>query len=307
MERYENWMSFSFDGIPRASKQTKESILELHFDVPKNTQSLSYIAALHTNASIMRDSFTEPFDVLLSGGIDSEVVVRTFKDLGIKHNTFIFKYEDDLNIRDIRSSVQICNSLNIPYKIIDFNLSKFYETDAGPIFEKTLIPNVASLSRIKWLDYLDNIPVFAEGEPYWKRNLAGDYSVKSPWTFHLSERELFISLNSKYINRPIIGEWYQYTPHVMMSYYQEPLIDKLLNDKLIGKESTLSSRLALHRQFWPDIVEKSKLTGYEGPTGKPLENPPRFFKKFYLQHHMGYLTNLNFTYSIDDMNKIFKR
>ncbi len=307
MERYKNWMTFSFDGIEKSPKQTYKSILSLNFNVPKDIKNMSYYDALKENARIMRDSFSEPFDVLLSGGIDSEVMVRTFKDLGIAHNTFIFRYEDDLNIRDINSSIQICQALNIPYKIIDFNLSKFYEQDAKAIFEKTLVPNVASLSRIKWLEYLDNIPVFGEGEPYWKRDFGGDYTKKSPWSLHLSEREMFISLNAHYINRPIIGEWYQYTPYIMASYYQESLIQSLLDDKLIGKESTLSSRLTLHRQYWKDIVEKSKLTGYEGPTGKPLENPPRFFKKFYLENQMGDLTNLNFTYSINEADKIFKR
>jgi len=255
----------------------------------------------------MRDSFSEPFDVLLSGGIDSEVMVRTFKDLGIKHNTFIFRYEDDLNVRDINSSIQICEALNIPYKIIDFNLSKFYETDAIDIFNKTLVPDVASLSRFKWLDYLDNIPVFGEGEPYWKRDLAGDYTKKSPWSFHLTERQFFISLNSHYVNRPIVGEWYLYTPDITISHYQEPAIQRLLDDVLIGKQSTLSSRLPLHRNYWPDIRDKSKLTGYEGPTGKPLENPPKCFIKFYLENKLGDLTNLSFTYSVEEMNSIFKK
>jgi hypothetical protein len=299
-------MSFSFDGILNSPKLTRKSLLSLHFNIPADIKSVSYYSALKQNAQIMRDSFSEPFDVLLSGGIDSEVVVRTFKELGITHNTFIFRYEDNLNIRDINSSIQICEALNIPYKIIDFNLSKFYKNDAISIFEKTLVPNVASLSRIKWLEYLDNIPVFGEGEPYWKRNLSGDYSVKSSWSFHLTEREMFISLNSHYINRPIIGEWYQYTPYIMMSYFQETLIKDLLEDKLIGKQSSLSSRLPLHRRFWPDIVEKSKLTGYEGPTGKPLENPPEFFKEFYQQNQMADLTNLEFKYSLEEIKNILK-
>ena len=130
MERYKNWMTFSFDGIEQSPKQTYKSILSLNFNVPKDIKNMSYYDALKENARVMRDSFSEPFDVLLSGGIDSEVMVRTFKDLGIAHNTFIFRYEDDLNIRDINSSIQICQTLNIPYKIIDFNLSKFYEQDA---------------------------------------------------------------------------------------------------------------------------------------------------------------------------------
>ena len=115
----------------------------------------------------------------------------------------------------------------------------------------------------------------------------------------------FISLNSHYVNRPIVGEWYLYTPYITISHYHEPLIQNLLDDILVGKESTLSSRLPLNRNFWPDIRDKSKLTGYEGPTGKPLENPPKCFIKFYLENKLGDLTNLNFTYSVEEMTKIF--
>jgi hypothetical protein len=300
-------MSHSFDGILNSPKTSRRSFLDIHFNIPSDIVAVSYRDALMQNASIMRDSFSEPFDVLVSGGIDSEVMVRTFKDLGIAHNTFIFRYEDNLNIRDINSSIQLCESLNIPYKIIDFNLSKFYEKDAKDIFEKTLVPDVSSLSRIKWLDYLDNIPVFGEGSPYWKRDLLGDYTKQSNWSMYFTERQFFASLTSQYHQREVIGQWYLYTPYIVMSYYREPIIQDLLADRNVGKESTLSSRVPLYRNFWPDMQYRSKLTGYEGPTGKPLENPPEFFKEFYIKNQMVALTNLSFTYSVDELNKIFKR
>lgn len=300
-------MTYSFDGQEGCAKQTRQSKLDIHFHIPNNIDNLSYHNALLNNASVMRDSFSEPFDVLLSGGIDSEVVVRTFHELGIKHNTVIFKYEDDLNIRDVKSSIQICDALNIPYKIIDFNLRKFYENEASSIFEKTFVPNLASLSRIKWLEYLDNIPVFGEGEPYWTRDLAGDYSQKSAWTFNLSETELFITLNEKYINRPIIGEWYQYTPNIMASYYRDPIIADLLEDKFVGKQSVLSTRVNLHRQFWPEIEDKSKLTGYEGPTGLPWTDKPDFFLEFSNKHKLTEVSSAKFKFSLDQMNNIFKK
>lgn len=304
--RYNNWMTYSFDGDNLCPKQTRQSTLNIHFNIQHPFPKYSYYDALIKNASLMRDSLNEPFDVLLSGGIDSEVVVRTFYDLGIKHNTFIFKYEDDLNIRDVNSSMQICHALNIPYKIIDFNLKKFYETEASEIFEKTLVPNLASLSRIKWLDYLDNIPVLGEGEPYWTRDLKEDYSQKSNWTFNLSETELFFTLNEKHLNRPIIGEWYQFTPYIMASYYNDPIITDLLDDKFIGKQSVLSTRVKLHRQFWPDIQDKSKLTGYEG-NGIPWKDKPDFFLEFFNKHKLEDVSSAKFKFSKNELDKIFNR
>ena len=107
MKRYNDWMTYSFDGILNSPKTSRRSFLDLHFNIPNDIGPMSYHDALIKNASIMRDSFSEPFDVLLSGGIDSEVMIRTFKDLGITHNTFVFRYEDNLNIRDVNSSIQI--------------------------------------------------------------------------------------------------------------------------------------------------------------------------------------------------------
>ena len=96
MQRFNNWMSYNFDGVEYGKKLTKESILSINFNKKIKKDSIpSYKDALFNNARIMRDSFNEPFDVCLSGGTDSEIVVRTFKSVGIKHNTFIFKLENN--------------------------------------------------------------------------------------------------------------------------------------------------------------------------------------------------------------------
>lgn len=307
MNRYQNWMTYSFNNSLMIQKLSSLDNLSLHFDI-KDLKNLDYHSALKYNASVMRDSFNEPFDVLLSGGIDSEVVVRTFKELGITHNTFIFRYEDNLNIRDINSSIQICEALAIPYKIIDFNLTKFYQSNESvDLYNNTFVPNLTSLSRIKWLDFLDNIPVFGEGEPYWGRDNRADYSQKSSWSWYLSERELFISLNHNYIKRPIVGEWYQFTPEVNHGFFNDAMIAELLDDKIKGKQGTLTTRLALHRKFWPSIKEKSKLTGYEGPRGKPLENAPKIFEKFYFENKIFEQPNPKNKYTVSEFTDIFKK
>lgn len=308
MERYNNWMTFSFDGVPMAHKQTRGSLLELHFNIPSTIKKLSYFDALYYNAQVMRDSYNEPFDVLLSGGIDSEVIVRTFKDLKIKHNTFIFRYENNLNIRDVTSAIDICTSLNIPYTIIDFNLQNFYESgEASLILDKTLTHNLASLSKIKWLDYLDNIPVSGVAEPHWRRNLVGDYSKKSDWTFHLYEWELFYSLNQKMLGRTIIGEWFHYTPQLLMSFHTAPVINDVINDRVPGKQGTHTSRIPMYQHIWPDIKNKPKLSGYEGNGTPSIDTAPQFFKDFGMKHGTTNITNASFLYSLEDIDTIFKQ
>lgn len=265
-------MSYSFDGVENIIKPTESSIFSVNFNNPQ-VLDLSYKDALFRNATIMRDMFNEPFDVMLSAGIDSEIVVRTFKTLGIKHNTFIFRLEDNINIRDVDGAIKLCTELNIPYKIIDFNLHKFFENDALELYNKTFIPRAGRIARVKWVDYLDNIPVFCDGEPYWKRSLKGDYSVKSDWKMYFGEDAYTNAFYAKHMNRTVIADWYEYTPEVMVSYCKHPLIQSLLNDEIVGKQSSWSSRYPLHREIWPEIQDRVKLLGYEGINGAPTDMP----------------------------------
>jgi hypothetical protein len=273
MERYENWMSFSFDGIEYGRKTIQESSFSLKFNKKIDKQISSYNNALFNNARIMRDSYKEPFDVMLSGGTDSEIVVRVFYDLGIAHNTLIFKLEDDLNVRDVNNAVKLCEELGIKYTVIDFNLKKFYENDALEIFEKSFISGAGRLPRLKWLEYSDNIPVYCDGEPYWKRELERDYSQKSIWKFILSEEAYSCSTFAKSSGITAICDWYEYTPDIILSYLEIPLVKKLLNDELPGKISNWSSRAAIHQTIWPELEHKTKLIGYEGADSAPGYRP----------------------------------
>jgi hypothetical protein len=274
MQRFNNWMSYSFDSVEYGKKLTKESIFSINFNKKIKKNSIpGYKDALYNNARIMRDSFTEPFDVLLSGGIDSEIVVRIFKDLGIKHNTFIFRLENDYNIRDVNDAIAICQQINIPYSIIDFNLQHFFENDALHYFNSSLVPRAGRLPRLKWIEYLDNIPVFCDGEPYWKRSNGDDYSKKSEWHLQLEEGAYSSSIYGHNIDRTVIGDWYEYTPEIILSHMQHPITQKLLNDQLHGKLSSWSSRYPMHQEIWPEVKTRKKLVGYEGILGAPGTGP----------------------------------
>ena len=280
-------MSYSFDGIEYGKKLTRESVFSINFNNKIKKDSIpSYKDALYNNARIMRDSFTEPFDVLLSGGIDSEIVVRTFKDLGIEHNTFIFRLENDYNIRDVNDAISICQQINIPYKIINFNLEHFFEHDALEYFNKSFVPRAGRLPRLKWIEYLDNIPVFCDGEPYWKRLYNADYSAQSEWHLQLGEDAYSSSLYASNIDRTVIGDWYEYTPEIILSHMKHPMTQQLLNDQLPGKLSSWSSRYTMHQEIWPEVITRKKLVGYEGLTGNPGTGPDFIgdFQRMYMSN-----------------------
>jgi hypothetical protein len=100
-----NWLTYSFDDGPiHGKKLSADAEFKFHISPNVKLKNLSYAESLKNNASIMRDSFSEPFDVLLSGGIDSEVIVRTFQDLGIKQNVITFRLENNYNVKDVAAA-----------------------------------------------------------------------------------------------------------------------------------------------------------------------------------------------------------
>lgn len=275
MERFDGWMSYSFDDGKEinGAKPKIDSIFNLHFKKEIKYKKMSYYDALLYNARMMKDSYSEPFDVLFSGGIDSEVVIRTLKQENVRFNAFTIRMENDINLQDVSAAIKIADLIGIKLNIIDWSLQKFLENDAGDMFNKTFCPEPRRMLRHAWYDLLDNIPVMGEGEPYWKREYGTDYSKKSKWHLYWTEDYFTGAIYANTVGRRVISEWYNYTPEIVMNFHSLPLIEKLLDDNIVGKASCWSSRTEIHRVLWEDIFYKPKLGGYEGANGIPGDQP----------------------------------
>ena len=298
MPTYNGWLTWSFNDEPFGLRKSKDDVYKFNINTSTITQPVkSYKEELYNNARLMRDYHTGKFDVLLSGGIDSEVVVRTFKDLSITHDTYIFKYENNINHRDVISAVEIATCLNIPYKIIDFNLEKFFEAEAYDVFQKSGCIRAGRLPHIKFFDYIDNIPVMGDAEPYWSRVLQKDYSQISNWIFPLNEANHNSSIYLQSIGRPNVCDWYEFNPNLIKAFNQLPLIQNLINDRIPGKLSCWTSRIPIHSEIWPDIKHKHKLTGYEGDNFTGVY--PEYINKIqdYMTNQLGEGNEYWFTYS----------
>ena len=305
MKRLNNWMSYRFDDGPLyGSKLAKDSTFKIEFCKNLEIKNLDYFDSLLYNAKMVADNFTGPFDVLLSGGIDSEIVVRINHKLGIKQNVYTFRLENDYNIRDVESAKQICANLGIKLNIIDWNLQKWVEDDAYNVYQKTKSPIVERMVRFDWFKYFDNVVVMGEGEPYWRRDLEGDYTNKSEWHLHWVEDYFMSSIYANLTGQTVIGEWYNYTPEIVKSFHKVPLIKKLLNDEIQGKVSCWSSRRDVHIPYFPDIEIKPKLVGYEGLNGYPYSRP-EFMTKFQ-NEVIGKTSNVGYKFNIADIDNLLK-
>ena len=83
-------------------------------------------------ADLQYNIFGKDLIVFLSGGLDSEIVVRGFIDIGIKPRCIIMRYTNYLkpnvieNIIEVNAAIKTANDLGIEYELFDFDVLKFY-------------------------------------------------------------------------------------------------------------------------------------------------------------------------------------
>jgi hypothetical protein len=235
---------------------------------------MNYHDELFENARNIRDIISGPLDLMFSGGIDSEVVLRIYRELKIPINVFIFKYQDMLNYREFDHAIKVCTDLNVKHKVIDFNVKQFFENDAYDIWSMCKTTSSSWLPHMKLTEYLDNTPIIASGEPYWKKQVDGT------WVFELEEDAKFWTIYHKTIGRTAVTDWYEYRPEVILSYMQLPRVQQLINNQVPGKTSTVSSKALIHQAKWDDIIIRAKMVGFEKDLIPSKESKPSYMLEF---------------------------
>lgn len=274
---YKNdWLSWKYDSI-YDTKQNVDSKFDL--TIKKTVRTVdNYFVELYENARNIRDLVFGPLDLLFSGGIDSEVILRVYRDLKIPINVFIFKYEDMLNYREFKHAVKLCTDLNINHTVIDFNVKKFFENEAYDIWKKCYCNSSGWIPLMKMTEYLDNTPIIGSGDSYWKIQENGN------WMFEIDEGAKFWTLYHKKIGRVAVTDWYEYRPEIIISHMCLPRIQKLITNQQPGKLSSFSNKSPVHKDYWNDIVIRPKLVGFEKdkPAGK--NSKPEYMLEFERQY-----------------------
>ena len=203
-----------------------------------------------------------PIDIMFSGGIDSELILRSF--LATKHpfNVKIFRYENDINIYEVSHAVVVCEQLHVPYQLIDFNLQKFFENDAETISEQAQICKPRMLPQLKFLDYSDGLPIIGHSDMWWMRP-HDDYSIKAEWEMEDYEFDNGSDKYSIYHNRPAVIQWFKWSPGLILSYLDLQWFKTLVNDGYKGRMGVNSTKIIGYKEAYPEMMKRTKKTGFE--------------------------------------------
>lgn len=200
--------------------------------------------------------------IFFSGGVDSELILRAYLEIGSKPEVYIIRYENDLNIYDVSYAITICTILNVEYNLIDFNLQKFYENDAEKISVDAQIDRPRMLPHVKFTDCADGLIIVGHSDVRWYRP-HDDYTKKAIWLAQDFEHDIGCDKYNILHNRSAIYQWWKWTPGLVIAYTQLDWFKKLVNDEYIGKLGINSTKIIGFREVYPDIIQRVKQTGFE--------------------------------------------
>ena len=275
-----DWLSYNYDGIDGLkTKPTLQSTWKLEIKKTIDRPFKTLIEEIFLNAFAVRDFFNEPFDLLLSGGVDSEIVLRSHIEMNIPINVFVARYNDDINVIDFQEAMKTCEIYKITPRIIDFNLTKFLENDAYDMWTKVNCEGLGRTVNMKLTEYLDNIPIICDGI-----NVDNFDIQKTVCNIDIYEKHYSAATYGYLIDRPIISSWFDFSPEVLASLldlnlhkwkkhrFVEPPFDNdtLYKLKYIAYNNLLGTRI------------RDKRTGWEQSpnTRKPLPVMQEFYRNF---------------------------
>jgi Queuosine biosynthesis protein QueC len=226
----------------------------------------TYKEELHNTARNTLEVFNgKDLTLCFSGGMDSEVVLRSYLEIGHPIKVVIYRYENNINQYDVHHAIKVCEQLKSPYKIIDFNLANFFETDAIDMIESCQIDKPMQLVGCKLLEITEGIPIMGEGDPLINVRPANDtndklnyYWAVTDWSSEIC-REQYVG----HINKEAIPAWLQWRPEVVLACLESEYVHKLMTNQYQNVYSCLSNKYEQYSVYFPDIINREKVSGFE--------------------------------------------
>lgn len=224
-------------------------------------KSSNYVKELQRTADNVYGDFGKEMVVFLSGGTDSEIVVRNFLDIGIRPECAVIKFKDDYNLPDVIEAQAIATELDLKLNVIDFDVKEFYYSGEAKEFGNSL-----QCTQVTYLMVYYNIlklgrPAVMGGEALLTRGVSAR-GIEWYYTFRENEDASAMRFSLKY-DLPLVNEWFSYTPELLLYYLEDSGIQDLISNRYNFKLTSVSSKNAILRRLYPNIRPKIKTHGFE--------------------------------------------
>lgn len=295
----DNHLTYSIGGREYGYRETiydKYQVSVGKVDIERYTSS-SWVEEQYRTAHLVRHNLGKDLVVMFSGGTDSEIVLRSFKHIGITPRVIFIKFKDDYNIQDLHTGLAVARDIGVDVEIIDFDIIDFYKS--GQAFE------FASQIHCRQMAYLSvyhhilklGAPAVMGGELLLRRHVRLDSAGKWYYCFRENEDASAMRFSIKY-NIPLVNEWFSYTPEMIAYYLGHQVTQSLIHNRFNCKLSSVSTKNMALKSFMPSVLDKKKTHGFEKLLGFNWEA----YTVLYESHIKRYEHSLDGIY-MEDLNK----
>lgn len=236
----------------------KVSLGKADLDYLKN---ITYKKELSRISSLIFNQLKNDFVLFFSGGTDSEIALRSFLSIGIKPKLIMLKMENNYNLHEIKYANKLANELDLKIEYIDINMYDFfYSGEAAEISKDTQCCQIILCALYKIIKKL-NFPSLFGGSTLLTRNIKIN---PTNWYFTLLETDESSSIRfSKLTGIPVISDFFNYTPELMLIYLENPMIQNIINTRYNYKLKLENSKNNILKVLVPEISLRTKNHGLE--------------------------------------------
>ena len=259
---YKNHLKYSIGGREYGYRETpiEKFVVSLGAVDPDQYRTSSFEEELHRTAHLVREDFGKDLILFLSGGTDSEIVLRNFIHNGFKPQCAVIRFENGYNAGEVAEAEAIAMELGVKLHIIDFNVHNFFfsgeATEFGEQIQSTQLTYIMVYRSVMKL----GAPAVMGGEALLTRqvNLNDSY-----WYYTLRENEDASAMRfSHKFGVPLVNEWFSYTPELLLYWLENPLVKELVTNRYNYKLNSASSKNSILSTLYK-TRPKSKTHGFE--------------------------------------------
>ena len=197
--------------------------------------------------------------VLLSGGLDSEIVARSFMESGRSFRLVSNKFFNDLNAHEITLIEKFSKKYNLEVDYIELDIENLLsspkylemaELSKCPYSE--MLPTMDLIDRVYF--EMNGIPVLGNGDFYASK-------IDDIWTY--VEFEYILSWMRYTVSKQIVGSinFFQQTPEIVLAMALDPIIKQTISDDQMS--NVRNAKYLVYQKYWKDVEIRSKYNGAE--------------------------------------------
>lgn len=204
----------------------------------------------------------KPIAILLSGGLDSEIVVRAFQEAEVPFQCFTLRIENYTE-HEMEFMEGVCKKLGITSNIYDIEKTWLYGDQCKEFFENSNAYFIEMTPQMKLMKHLADqgfLPVLGNGEVLLEKH-------KGVWKYTEFEYDLAWYRFAAYYGFDAVPGFFQQSAEIQLAALNHPRTQAVLQgtDVLANKMlmSTRPVKYAMYKDEWPNIRTRQKFDGFE--------------------------------------------